>query len=463
MTRVQPLDRLFMPASVAVIGASNDSKRGGGFLLKGLIGNNFKGKLHPVNPKESEIMGLKGYPSVLDIPGEVDLAVIAVSAGIVPQVIAECGQKDVKFAVIHSVGFSELGTEGKALENEVLRLAQQSGIRIVGPNCMGLYCPQVGLNTIAPLAESGNGTGAVALLGQSGWVTGNFIEMAYEQGLRFSKAVSIGNQGDLTIEDFLEYFGTDDETKVIVCYIEGIKRGREFLQLLKRISQRKPIIVWKAGRTEVGVRAAASHTGALAGDSAIFDAVLKQSAVAIAQNLEELIDLAIGFTCPVLPSGNRLGVVVETGGGAVANADSYQALGLEMPILSGQAQRKLINAVLQDSVAAVPSVQNPVDIVWPLKWPTGWEFIQCSRIVLKEVDAVLVMGHAFLNAHLATKVAALRDETGKPIIMIPCNPAQQKQGMSLLVRRGIPTFTIPERALKALAAMVRYADYRRQC
>ncbi len=463
MEKVQPLDRLFTPSSVAVIGASNDAKRGGGFLLKGLIRNNFKGKLYPVNPKESEIMGLKGYPSVLDIPGEVDLAIIAVSARIVPQVVAECGQKGVKFAVVHSVGFSELGTEGKALENEVLQLAQQSGIRIVGPNCMGLYCPQVGLNTIVPSAGLSNGTGSVAFLAQSGWASQNFIEMGFERGLRFSRVVSVGNQGDLTIEDFLEYFGSHDQTKVIACYIEGIKRGREFLQLVKRISQRKPIMVWKAGRTEAGIRAVASHTGALAGDSAIFDAALKQSGVAIAQNLEELIDLAVGFTCPVLPSGNRLGVVVEAGGSAVASADSYQALGLEMPILSEQAQKELVNTLLRDSVAAVPSVQNPVDVVWPLKWPTGWAFIQCSRIVLEEVDAALVMGHAFLNVHLATQVAALRDETGKPIIMIPGNPVQQKRGMSLLVRRGIPTFTIPERALKVLAAMVRYANYRRQC
>ena len=172
MTRTQPLDRLFRPSSVAVIGASNSEERGGGFLLKGLIRNNFKGKLYPVNPKESEIMGLRGYPTILDIPGEVDLAVIAVPARIVPQVLTECSQKGVKFAVVHSAGFAESGTPGKLLENEILQVVQQSGIRVVGPNCMGLYCPQVGLNTMVPPPVLGNGTGSVAFLGQSGSLTG---------------------------------------------------------------------------------------------------------------------------------------------------------------------------------------------------------------------------------------------------------------------------------------------------
>ncbi len=446
---------------MAIIGASNDDLRGGGHLLKGLIRNDFKGSLYPVNPGESEIMGLKGYPTVLDIPGEVDLAIIAVPARIVPQVMAQCGEKGVKFAVIHSVGFSELGTQGTVLENEVLQIAQRSGTRVVGPNCMGLYCPEVGLNTIAAAARLSHEDGTVAFLSQSGWVSGNFIEMGYRRGLRFSQAVSIGNQSDLTVEDFLEYFGTDDQTRVIGCYIEGVKQGRKFRQLVQQISRRKPIIVWKGGRTEAGARAAASHTGALAGNSAIFDAVLKQSGAAIAHNLEELIDLAIGFSCPVLPGGNRLGVVTEAGGTAVATADSHQALGLEMPILSEEAQKALASA-LRDSVVALPNLQNPVDIVWPLNWTTGRAVLQCARIVLEEVDAALVIVHAFLNKRLAAQFAALRDETGKPIILIPGSSSGQTRGRSLLVRRGIPTFTIPERALMVLAAMVRYANYRRQ-
>ena len=254
MTDSQPLERLFRPSSVAIIGASNYTQKGGGFLLKGLITNNFKGTLYPVNPRESEILGLRSYPTVTDIPGEVDLAIIAVSARLVPQVMSECGQKGIKFAVVHSAGFAELGAQGQALEKETLDIAQHSGIRFVGPNCMGLCCTEVRLNTIRPGTRLIDGSGCVAFLGQSGWVSQNFIGMGNERGLRFSKVVSVGNQADLSIEDFLEYLGADAQTRVIGCYIEGIKQGRKFMQLVRQISPTKPIIVWKAGRTEEVVR-----------------------------------------------------------------------------------------------------------------------------------------------------------------------------------------------------------------
>ena len=461
MTKIQGLDRLFSPSSLAMIGASKYDQKGGGFLLRRLISSGFTGKLYPVNPKESEIMGLRSYPNILDIPGEVDLAVVAVSAKTVPQVIAECCQKGVKFAVIHSVGFSELGAQGRELENEVLRLSRQSTTRLVGPNCMGLYCPQAGLNTIVPGTGLKNEAGQVAFLGQSGWVCGNFIMMGYERGLRFSKVVSIGNQSDLTIEDFLEYFAADAETKVIACYIEGIKRGREFLQLAKHISTRKPVLVWKAGRTEAGVRAVASHTGALAGSGAVFDAALRQSGIVSAQNLEELIDLAVGFTCPVMPGGNRLGVLAESGSSAVASADIYEGLGLEMPTLSRETQKELADT-LQDIIPAFPSLQNPVDIVWIPLEHSARVFLQCSRLILRDVDAILLVDYTPLDKYYSAKLAALRDELRKPIIIIPGHAIEQKQGMSLLVRNGIPTFTIPERALKVLSAMVRYSNYLRQ-
>ena len=460
MTGSQPLERLFRPSSVAIVGASNYTQKGGGFLLNGLVTNGFKGTLYPVNPRESEILGLRSYPTVTDIPGEIDLAIIAVSARLVPQVLSECGQKGIKFAVVHSAGFAEVGTQGEALEKEMLDIARRSGIRFVGPNCMGLCCTGVGLNTIRPRSRLLDGSGGVAFLGQSGWVSENFIGMGNDRGLRFSKVVSVGNQADLSIEDFLEYLGADAQTRVIGCYIEGVKQGRKFMQLVRQISPTKPIIVWKAGRTEAGVRAASSHTASLAGNSNIFDVALRQSGAVIAHNLEDLIDLAIGFTCPVLPDGNRLGVVVEAGGGGVATADTHEALGLEMPVLSKASQKELTN-ILDDSVVALPNLLNPVDIVWPLNWATGWATLKCLRVVLKEVDAALAIDYAPLNERLAVKIAALRDETKKPIIIIPGDSIEQKRGMGRLVRKGVPSFAIPERGLRVLAAMVRYANVRR--
>ena len=459
MKRIQELDRLFNPSSLAIIGASKNEQKGGGLLLKGLITGGFKGKLYLVNPKESEIMGLRSYPSILDIPGEIDLAIVAVPARIVPQVMAECSQKGVKFAVVHSAGFSELGTEGKELEEEMLRFARQGGIRIIGPNCMGLYCLKSGINTIAPQFTFEKETGPVGFVGQSGWVTENFILMGYERGLRFSKVVSIGNQSDLTIEDFLEYFASDAETKVIAFYIEGIKRGREFLQLAKQTSIKKPIIVWKAGRTEAGVRAAASHTGSLAGNNVIFDAALKQSGMVTARNLDELIDLAVGFTCPVLPRGNKVGLLVEAGGGAVAGADTAEALGLEIPILPAETQQELVDK-LKGIIPPFSSPRNPVDIVWATADNRTDIYLGCARIMLKDIDAAVVIAYADLDSYFTTELVGLRDKMGKPIFIIPGHPVAQKTGMSLLARNGIPTFTIPERALKVLSAMVRYSNYR---
>ncbi len=461
MGKTQELDRLFSPSSIAIIGASQDIDKGGGFVLHGLLQGGFRGKLYPVNPKQTEIMGLKTYPSVLDIPEEVDEVIIAVAARIVPRVMAECSQKGIKFAVVHSAGFSELGAEGRELENEMLRIAQQGGTRIVGPNCMGLYNPRANLNTILTEAYLTSDPGSIAFIGQSGNVSENFISMGYELGLRYSKVVSIGNQSDLTIEDFLEYFAADPETKVIGCYIEGIKRGREFLQLAKQISLKKPIIVWKGGKSEAGVKIAASHTGSLAGNRAVFEAALKQSGIISADNSEELLDLAMGFTSPVLPAGNRLGLIAEAGSGTVTGADIYEQLGLAMPALSAETQKELDNT-LQDMAMANLTRQNPVDLGWLTYDISPRLHLACSQIIGKEVDAIVTLCYAHLDEQFAAQLASLRDEIKKPIILVAGLPAMEKEGMKMLVRKGIPTYTILQRALKVLSAMVRYSNYRQQ-
>lgn len=461
MTKTQELDRLFSPSSIAIIGASTDIDKGGGFVLHGLLEGGFKGKLYPVNPKQTEVMGLKSYPSVVDIPEVVDEAVVAVAARIVPRVMAECVQKGIKFAVVHSAGFSELGAEGRALEDEMVRIARQGGTRIVGPNCMGLYNPSVNLNTILTEAYLTGDPGSIAFIGQSGWASENFISRGYELGLRCSKVVSIGNQSDLTIEDFLEYFAIDPQTKVIACYVEGIKRGREFLQLAKQISLSKPLIIWKGGKSEAGTRLAATHTGSLAGNSAVLNAALRQSGVVIAQNLEEVLDLVMGFISPVLPAGNKLGLVVEAGSGAVTGADAAEEFGLVIPPLSAAAQKEIYDTI-RDMTTATLTRQNPVDLGWLTYDVSPRLHIECSRILLKEVDAVATLSYSHLNQHFAAQLASLRDETGKPVLLVVGLPSLEREGMSLPVRNGIPTFTIMQRALKVLAAMVRYASYRQQ-
>lgn len=461
MQIIPDFDRLFHPSSLAIVGASNNLHKSGGLFLKGLIDSGFRGKLHAVNPNEPDILGLKSYHSILDIPGEIDLAILAVPARIVPRIMAECSQKRVRFAIVHSAGFSELGAEGKELEKELLEKARQGGTRIIGPNCMGIYSPKARINTITYQVTSEDEAGQVAFVGQSGWVTENVIHRGLESGLRFSKVVSIGNQSDLTIEDLLAYFAGDTETSVIAFYIEGIKRGRELLDLARQISSTKPVIIWKVGRSEVGVSAAASHTGSLAGNSVVTEAALTQSGVITAQNLEELIDLIIGFTCPVLPAGNRVGLLVEAGGGAVAGADAAQAHGLEVPALSPQTQQELVDR-LKGIVPPFSRPRNPVDIVWAPADNPAKVYVDCSRIMLKEVNTIVMVSYAAFDDYFTREVKGLRDETGKPILVIPGHPSMRRPGMSLLTQNGIPTFTIPERAIKTLAAMVRYANYRQQ-
>ncbi len=459
---MQELDRLFNPSSLAMIGASKDEDKSGGRFLKGLINNGFKGKLYPVNPTESEIMGLRNYRSVTDIPGEVDLAYVTVPARAVPQVMAECSRKGVRFAIVHSAGFSELGAEGKELEQEMLKFARQGGTRIIGPNCMGLYSPKAHINTVAAMDISKDETGSVAFVGQSGWVTENVIQLGYERGLRFSKVASIGNQADLTIEDLLAYFADDIDTKVIAFYIEGIKRGKEFLQLAKQISKKKPIIVWKTGRTEIGGRAAASHTGSLAGNNVVVTAALVQGGIVRADNLEDLIDLIAGFTCPVSPAGNKVGLLVEAGGGAVSGADAAETQGLEVSALSADTQQELADR-LKGVIPPFASPRNPVDLVWTPAENKSDIYLECARIMLKDdIDAVVIVAYADLDDYFAAELAKLRDNTGKPILVIPGHSFEQRSGVSLFTRNGIPSFTIPERAIKTLSAMVRYSNYRHQ-
>ncbi|MCX6009440.1 MAG: CoA-binding protein [Chloroflexi bacterium] len=414
-----------------------------------------------MNRKESEIMSLKSYPSVMDIPGEIDLAVVAIPAQGVSQVMAECAQKGVKFAVVHSAGFSELGAEGKELERQMLEAARHGDVRIVGPNCMGIVSPRANVNTIAPYARLPMEPGGMAFVGQSGWASENMTRLGSERGLRFSGIISIGNQSDLTIEDFLDYFGNDPETKVITFYIEGIKQAGRFLKLAEEISPRKPIIVWKGGSSELGAKAAASHTGSLAGNYALFEAASRQKGIISAQSLEELMDLAVAFSCPYLPRGNEVGLLIEAGGGAVASADACAKAGLNVSPLPEDVQQKL-REFLKDKIPPSPSLKNPVDLVWTPLSEAHLIYATCLEIMAQAVDSCLTICYAFIQDEwFLSRLESIRDQTKKPIIVVPGNSIDQRQGMHLATRQGIPAFAMPENAVRAMAAMTRRAEYLR--
>ncbi|OGO40162.1 MAG: hypothetical protein A2147_11095 [Chloroflexi bacterium RBG_16_57_8] len=456
MVRVQELEKLFNPSTLAIIGASNDTRKAGGRFLKGLIDGGYKGKLCPVNPNASEVLGIKNYQSVLDLPEYIDLAILTVPVGAVRKVIAECAIERVKFAIVHAAGFSELGPEGKELEKEMLRLGAAGGTRILGPNCMGLNVPKARINTIvygAAIHEPGR----VAFIGQSGWVTENVVVLGNERGLRFSKIVSIGNQSDLTIEDIIEYLADDPDTGVIALYAEGLKRGKQFLKLVRETVKKKPVIVWKVGRSKTGARAASSHTGSLAGDSAVFDAVTEQTGLIPAHDLDELLDLMVGFSSPVYPEGKRLAILCESGGGAVSSSDTAESNGLEVPLLSVEGQGQMVQT-LTGIIPPFATPRNPVDIVWGPADNPARLFVACGRIMLREMDAAVMLNYQRFDESLAAQMAALRDEMAKPIFIVPGYVTHNRPGMAVLTSKGVPAFETPARAVRVLAEVVRWVE-----
>ncbi len=454
MTTAINMDSLFKPSSLVIIGASNDTGKAGGRFLKGLIDTGYQGSLFAVNPNGGDIQGVKSFRSIREVPGHLDLAILTVPGRTVPAVIAECAQKRVKFAIVHSAGFSELGEEGRQLEKEMLRNARAGGIRIIGPNCMGLCVPEARINTIVynfGISEPGH----IAFVGQSGWVTENVVVLGKERGIRFSKTISIGNQSDLTIEDIMAYLADDADTHAIAFYAEGIKRGRDFLRTVKKAITKKPVIAWKAGRSRIGARSASSHTGSLAGNHVVFDALAKQTGMVVVGDLDELMDMMAGFSCPVVPKGNKVAVLCESGGGAVAAGDTAETCGLEIPTLSEETQKKLI-AILTGKIPPFATPRNPVDIVWGPADNPGDLFTGCGRVMLAETDSAMMLDYQKFDEKFARQLAELRDSTGKPVFIVPGYITFARSGMAIMTGNGVPAFGTPAKALKVLAEVVRY-------
>jgi acyl-CoA synthetase (NDP forming) len=311
MSILDELRPMFYPQSHAVIGASSNLAKFGGRYFNTQISYGYRGRLYPVNPQEAEIKGFKAYPRVGDIPGPVEFATISVPAPAVPGVLEECLARGVKAAQILSAGFGEKDEEGKKLEENVKRIARR-GIRVIGPNCFGVYCPAGGL-TILPGENLPRESGPVAFMSQSGGYAIRVPQRAAGWGVRFSKEVSYGNAVDINECDLLEYFLEDPETKIICSYLEGVKDGRRFLSLLKKAAAIKPVIIWKGGLTEVGSRAVQSHTASLAGNESVWNTVYAQSGALRVNSLEELLDAVMAFLLMPAIRGRRFAPSGEEG------------------------------------------------------------------------------------------------------------------------------------------------------
>ena len=309
MNLKQQLDYLFNPRSVAVIGASNIFGKWGFNILGRLLSCKCDRQIYAINNKDPEVLGLKAYKSLVDVPGSVDLAVITVPFQDLHQAMHDCVQKGVKIAILISSGLAETGDEGARIEQEVVEIARQGGIRVVGPNCLGNFDAFSNFYTVPflPKVKRGN----VALISQSGNSSQSVLNHGLEMGLGFSKFISSGNEADLRLEDYLEYPAQDDKTDIILGYVKGLREGRRFLELAKRITRGKPVIIMKAGRSDVGAKAARSHSAALAGSDEVLNAAFKQCGVIRVEELTELIDVAVALLGQPLPRGRRIGVLAD--------------------------------------------------------------------------------------------------------------------------------------------------------
>jgi acyl-CoA synthetase (NDP forming) len=399
----QNWQHLFSPASVAVIGASNTVGSWGNNAIKGLL-NTKDRRIYPVNPNAKEILGIKAYPSVLDIPDAIELAVIVVTARLVPQVLRECVTKGVKAAVIISSGFGETGAEGQRLEAELTDIARQGGLRFIGPNSMGHADTGSQLSTFGQVGEMPRGP--VAVLSQSGNMCLKIVRSLAEGGVAFSKYVSTGNETDLRMEDYLEYLAEDDNTKVIAAYIEGLRDGRRFLQIARKITARKPLIVVKVGGTKESAKAVKSHTGALAGEDAVYTAAFKQTGVIRVDDDDELGDIVLALLNGPLPRSNRVGILSIGGGPGALTAEACEREGLAIGTLEESTLQKL-----DKYLPPRWSRRNPVDMAGP----SAAEFATIADLLLAlledaNIDAVLMLAPIVMDKVLLANRMGLNAE-----------------------------------------------------
>ncbi len=331
------LEEVLHPRSIAVVGAS-DAGRGAQFFGT-LVDFGFKGELYPVNPKYTEVMKMKAYPTVKDIPGPVDFVISAAPAPRIPQIMRDCAQKGVKCIHLFTARFSETGREDATeLEREVLRIAKEGGVRIIGPNCMGVYYPKMGM---AFQPQFSKVSGSLALASQSGQAAGEIIGKTTQRGAFFNKAISYGNAIDFNEADFLEYFAADPEVKVIIMYIEGPKNGLRFFNILREVTRAKPVVIIKGGRGQAGTRATASHTASLAGTIDVWNTMISQAGAVSACSVDELVDLAVSFYFLPPIIGRRAGVVAGAGGATVLAADQCEEAGLNVAPLPQEIREEL--------------------------------------------------------------------------------------------------------------------------
>lgn len=448
------LDGFFKPNAVAVIGASREEGKVGFSIVDNLVKAGFPGPIYPVNPKATEIRGLKCFPNLTEVPDRVDLAVLVIPPKVCIPTLEACVAKGIRSAVVISAGFKEVGGEGAEIEKALRARVRELGIRVVGPNCLGIIDTKSRLN--ATFAAGMPPVGEIAFFSQSGALCTAILDWAIGNDVGFSKFISLGNKADTSEVDFIEALGADPETRVIIGYIEGVENGQRFMEAARAASKIKPLIIVKSGGTAAGARAASSHTGTLAGSEKAFSAAFRQSGVIRAESIEELFNFARAFATQPLPKGPRLCIVTNAGGPGIIAADAVERSTAKMATLSPETVERL-RAALPPTAA----LYNPVDVIGDAKDDRYRAALEAVAVD-PNVDGVLALTTPQAmteNDKFAEVVGQTAKQTGKPFFTAFMGEASLPKARVILRNYGIPQYPYPEPAVRTFEAMLRYREW----
>jgi acetate---CoA ligase (ADP-forming) len=452
------LDTFFEPKSVAIVGASASPDKLGHVALKNAIDSGFTGKIFPINPKGGTILGLQVYPLVSACPDVPDLAVIVIPYPLVPDAIRDCGEKGVPSVVVISAGFREAGVEGMHREVEVMTLAKQYNIRLIGPNCLGVIDTYTPLNVT--FAAGTPPQGSIAFMSQSGALGTAILDWSLAKSrIGFSKFVSLGNKADVSEIDLMQAWKDDDKTKVILAYSEGLPNGQKFMEVAREVSREKPIVIVKSGVTSAGSRAVSSHTGSLAGSEQAYAAAFRQAGVLRAETMQDLFDYALGFAYQPLLSGDRIAIVTNAGGPGILCTDALERAGLSLARLELETTQ-----ALQKFLPDAASAANPVDVLGDAM-ADRYLFALEKTINDPNVDGMIVIVTPQAMTEIeatAQAVGKLAEITTKPILGCFMGEFRMDKGVDILASYGVPNYPFPERAARSFAAMKIYRELRAQ-
>ncbi|MEQ8778523.1 MAG: acetate--CoA ligase family protein [Roseibium album] len=460
------LNSIFKARSIAIVGASKDPSKRGNQAIRKLRADGYEGRIFPINPKETEILGIGAYPSILAVRERIDVVLICTPARTLPSILEQCGQKNVPGAVILAAGFSEIGAEGEAIAQATLEAARKNNVRVIGPNTNGVFNLQNKMNMVGVQdVEPGN----IGICSQSGNMMLAFVTEAKRRGgVGFSSYVGVGNQLDVTLAEYLEYFGEDNDTKASVFYVEGFQDGRAFLDTCRHVTQKKPVVVYKSGRTEAGQVAASSHTGSLASSFDLTRHLLRQAGATVVEQSDKILSIAEGLSKLTVPKGGRVAILADGGGHATITVDALVDAGVELAELSTGTVEKL-NNVLPTAASCV----NPVDVAGGTDDDPSVS-AQCAEIILADdnVDILMIIGMyggfaerfnpALLDNEIETsqRLAALPEKYGKPLIVQSVYNTVRPKPIEVLKEAGVPVFVWPEPAVRCISELIDYARAR---